>query len=164
MVMNIKLCLAPYGKGKYLEQLREIITWNKFGEYSLNMNFFTHNSREFKTNWQNGSPYISNCFSKSLIELLGEPRGLNQKLNQKHFDIARSTQIIYEEAFFNLLNYLNIRYKSRNLCLAGGCAANSVANGKILSKTNFKSVYIQAAPGMPGALGAAYLVYKKGQN
>jgi len=46
--------------------------------------------------------------------------------------------------------------------MAGGCALNSVANGKIFDNTPFKEVYIQAAAGdAGGALGAAYYLYNQ---
>jgi carbamoyltransferase len=83
-------------------------------------------------------------------------------LTQRHKDIARSVQAMYEEAFFNLLNVLHKRHGSTNLCLAGGCAMNSVANGKVYRNTPFKKVYIQSAAGdAGGAIGGAYSVWHK---
>jgi carbamoyltransferase len=77
-------------------------------------------------------------------------------------DIASSAQAMYEEAFFNLLDALYLKYSLSTLCLAGGCAMNSVANGKILAKTSFKRLYVQSAAGdAGGAIGAAYVVSKQ---
>ena len=77
-------------------------------------------------------------------------------LTQHHMDIAHSAQVMYEEAFFNLLNNLYDKYNLENLALAGGCAMNSVANGKVLLNTPFKKIYIQSAAGdAGGAIGAA---------
>ena len=46
------------------------------------------------------------------------------------------------------------------ICIAGGCGANSVANGKITRNTPFSKVYVQAAAGdAGGALGAALDVW-----
>ena len=54
------------------------------------------------------------------------------------------------------------RYPSNQLCIAGGCGANSVANGKVTSNTPFKQLYVQAASGdAGGALGAALDVWHK---
>ncbi len=48
------------------------------------------------------------------------------------------------------------------MCLAGGCAMNSVANGKVRQRTPFTSVYIQPAAGDNGtALGAACYVWNE---
>ena len=63
---------------------------------------------------------------------------------------------MYEEAFFNLLKNLHNKYKLNNLAIAGGCAMNSVANGKVILNTPFKKIYVQAAAGdAGGAIGAA---------
>ena len=48
----------------------------------------------------------------------------------------------------------------KRLCMAGGVALNSVANGRILRETPFEDVYIQPAAGdSGGALGAALYAY-----
>ena len=48
------------------------------------------------------------------------------------------------------------------MCLAGGVALNSVANGMVFDHTPFKEVYIQPAAGDDGtAVGAAYWVLHK---
>lgn len=74
--------------------------------------------------------------------------------------MARSAQAMYEEAFFHLLNTLYKQYPMEALALAGGCAMNSVANGKVLLKTPFKQLYVQSAAGdAGGAIGAAYAVW-----
>ena len=52
---------------------------------------------------------------------------------------------MYEEAFFHLIGRLHERYGLDNLALAGGCAMNSVANGKIRRMTPFRRVYVQSA-------------------
>src|SRR5262249_36725788 len=52
--------------------------------------------------------------------------------------IARSAQVIYEDAFFHLIRKAHARYDSTNLALAGGCAMNSVANGKVRRVTPFR--------------------------
>jgi carbamoyltransferase len=101
-------------------------------------------------------------FSQGLVDLLGPARQKGEELTQRHKDIARSVQAMYEEAFFNLLNALHAKHGGETLCLAGGCAMNSVANGKVYRNTPFKKVYIQSAAGdAGGAIGAAYAVWHK---
>ena len=69
---------------------------------------------------------------------------------------------MFEEAFFHLLDALAARYLSDALVLAGGCAYNSVANGKIPQRTRFKKTYLQSAAGdAGGAIGAAYAVWHR---
>jgi carbamoyltransferase len=79
-----------------------------------------------------------------------------------HENLARSLQAVYEECAFHVLNGLWERTKNPRLCMAGGCAMNSVANGKIRENTPFTDVYIQPAAGDNGtALGAAFYVWNQ---
>lgn len=62
----------------------------------------------------------------------------------------------------HVLNSLWEKTRLDSLCMAGGCAMNSVANGKIRQRTPFTSVYIQPAAGDNGtALGAACYVWNE---
>ena len=68
----------------------------------------------------------------------------DQKISKKEMDIAKSAQLVYENILFNLLNKLYDKYKIKNLTLSGGCAMNSVANGKILKNTPFENyIFLQ---------------------
>jgi carbamoyltransferase len=99
-------------------------------------------------------------FSPALTEMLGPARNKGDDLTERHKDIARSVQAMYEEAFFHLLNMLHRRYGLESLTLAGGCALNSVANGKVYKNTPFKRVYVQSAAGdAGGAIGAVFVVW-----
>ena len=69
-------------------------------------------------------------------------------------------QAMAEEVYFLPLNHIAETHPSRNLCLAGGCAYNSVANGKIFAKTPYEELHIHPAAGDAGtAVGAAYWVW-----
>jgi carbamoyltransferase len=154
--------LAPYGSPKYLNKMREVALCKPNGEFELNLHYFLHQSEKIAHTWQGGAPVFSNLYSNHLSELLGPARTPNEPLTQFHIDIASSAQAMYEEAFFNLLDALYLQYGLNSLCLAGGCAMNSVANGKILSKTTFKRLYVQSAAGdAGGAIGAAFVVSKQ---
>ena len=64
------------------------------------------------------------------------------------------------EVLFHILNRVHEETKLANLILSGGCAMNSLANGKILDSTPFDEVFIQPAAGdAGGAVGAAYYVW-----
>ena len=154
--------LAPYGKPIYLNKMRKILNLKDNGEFILNLDFFCHHRENFKYEWNDSTPSVGNLFSKKIEILFGKARNKNDPLTQHHFDIAHSAQAMYEEAFFHLLNKLYSKYKIENLSLSGGCAMNSVANGKIHLKTPFKKVYIQAAAGdAGGAIGAALVIWHK---
>jgi carbamoyltransferase len=152
--------LASYGKPIYLDKLRDIVLWDSNGRFKLNLNYFIHHTEGATMTWESGEPDIGTTYSVKMENELGAARKPGEALTKKHEDLAASLQALYEEAFFNLLNYAHKKTRLNNLCLAGGCAMNSVANGKIFDKTPFKEVYIQPAAGdSGGAIGAAYYVW-----
>src|SRR5262249_17321015 len=147
--------LAPYGQPRFVPEMRRIINLQNDGTYRLNTTFFRHHREKISYQWSGGSPHVGKLFSPALEDLLG-PARCNEPLEQRHKDIARSVQAAYEEAFFHLLNRLYGHYRLDRLTLAGGCAMNSVANGKVRRSTPFKRVYVQSAAGdAGGAIGAA---------
>jgi carbamoyltransferase len=149
--------LAPYGKPAYLSEMREIVSSQNDGSFQLNLAYFKHHKENLVYEWDNGAPVFGTIYSKKLAGLLGPERQAKEELTQKHFDIAHSVQAMYEEAFFSLLNTLHEKYNVDNIALSGGCAMNSVANGKVCRNTQFKNVYIQSAAGdAGGAIGAAF--------
>ena len=154
--------LAPYGRPAFLEAMRDIVRLNADGSYELNLRYFRHQREYVPYKWSDGSPHVGDLFSPALEELLGRRRGSDDPLEDRHCDIARSTQSMYEEAFFNLLNTLQTRTGLTDLTLAGGCAMNSVANGKVRRMTRFRRLYVQSAAGdAGGAIGAAFAVWHK---
>ena len=154
--------LAPYGQPNYMAEMRRIVHLQAEGSFRLNLDYFRHHKEKVEYEWENGEPKVGELFSAALVELMGPVRQKGEELTQRHMDIARSVQAMYEEAFFHLLNVLHARHDSDNLCLAGGCAMNSVANGKVYRHTPFKKIYIQSAAGdAGGAIGAAYAVWHK---
>ena len=108
-----------------------------------------------------GAPEFGDLFSPALEELLGPRRAPDDPLEDRHRDIARSVQAMYEEAFFHLIETLQREATaSTDIALAGGCAMNSVANGKVRRVTPFRRVYVQAAAGdAGGAIGAAFALW-----
>ena len=154
--------LAPYGEPRYLPQMRQIVQLKTDGTFELNLDYFRHQKEKIAFEWSGGSPEFADLFTPALEDLLGPRRDPNGALEDHHRDIARSAQAMYEEAFFNLLNVLYDRHKLPNIALAGGCAMNSVANGKVRRMTPFKNVYVQSAAGdAGGAIGAAFAVWHK---
>jgi carbamoyltransferase len=151
--------LAPYGQSKYLERMREIVRIQTDGTFKLNLKYFRHHTENVSYSWNNCAPQVGTLYTENLIHLLGHARGERDPLEQRHKDLARSTQAVYEEAFFALLNALHARNPCPNLALSGGCAMNSVANGKVYLHTPFRKMYLPAAAGdAGGAIGAAAYV------
>jgi carbamoyltransferase len=153
---------APYGEPRYLEKMREIVRLQDDGTYELDLRFFRHATERVEYEWDDGKPMVGTLYTKGLEAFLGPARSKDEPLTQFHKDVARSVQAMYEEAFFNLLNAVHRRYHVDTLALAGGCAMNSVANGKVYARTPFKRLYIQSAAGdAGGAIGAAAYVWSR---
>jgi carbamoyltransferase len=154
--------LAPYGEPRHVDALRQVVLPQSDGSFQLDLDYFRHAKERIEYVWQGGEPTFGPLYTRALEELLGPARGAEEALTQRHKDIARSVQAVYEEAFFNLLNHVHARHGVDRLALAGGCAMNSVANGKVTLRTPFKHVYVQSAAGdAGGAIGAAFAVWSR---
>ena len=147
--------LSSYGKPKYTDLIFKLINKKSDG-FELNLKYFTHHKKKIQSINSLGQAEYDNLYSEKLIDLLGEERKKNEKVTTKHMDLAKSTQAVYENIFFHILNNLHKKYKNDNLSLSGGCAMNSVANGKITKNTPFNNIYISPNPGdAGGAIGSA---------
>jgi carbamoyltransferase len=105
---------------------------------------------------------LDDLFAPALESLLGPRRRPDEPIEDRHRDIACSAQAMYEEVFFHILVDLQRRSGLTDITLAGGCAMNSVANGKVRRATPFRRVYVQPAAGdAGGAIGAAFTVWHR---
>ena len=152
--------LAPYGEPTELAAMRQIVKSLPNGAFELNLDCFRHHAEGVEMTWDGGAPEVGRIFTGAMCDLLGPPREPGAEITQHHKNVAASLQAMYEQAFFHLLNRLYERTGERALCLAGGCAMNSVANGKVFERTPFTDLYVQAAAGdAGGAIGAAFAVW-----
>ena len=161
--------MAPYGQPTRVEDVYRLFEVGNDGSFRLNMEYFSfHHS-------------TSNTFNGKFIDLFGEPRvhesdfytptthpkkdhpqwdEATANRNQHYANIAASIQYVTEETMLKMANYAYQRTGLKKLCMAGGVALNSVANGRILRETPIEDLYIQPAAGdSGGALGAALYVY-----
>jgi len=140
--------LAPYGKPIYYDLIMEnMIDLKGDGSFKLNMDYFAYT-------------YDQQMINDKFVELFGyPPREQESKIEQHYRDIAMSIQRVTEEAMLKMVNHLYEETRQKNLCMAGGVALNSVANGRIIRETPFENVFIQPAAGdAGGAVGvAAYI-------
>jgi carbamoyltransferase len=154
--------LAPYGQPSLMHEMHEIVRLEADGAYALDLSYFRHHKEQVSYQWADGPPEVGDFFSPKLEALLGPRRMPNEPLENRHRDIANSVQAMYEEAFFHLAGKLQKDYALTDLALAGGCAMNSVANGKVRRRTPFRQVYVQAAAGdAGGAIGAAFVLWHR---
>ena len=157
--------LAPYGEPRYLNEMRRMVKLQDDGTFRLDLNYFRHHREMVEYTWDNGEPVVGRLYTRAIEELFGPVRGKQDPLAQRHKDLARSVQAMYEEAFFHLLKTLHARHGLEALALAGGCAMNSVANGKIYRPPPIRRVYIQSAAGdAGGAIGAAVGLWHRLQS
>lgn len=148
--------LAPYGRPKYLDRLARLVTLGPNGTFELSLEYFRHWTGEVAMTWDDGEPHVGAVWAPALESLLGPARRAGDPLASRHEDLAASLQAFFEQAAFHVLRAVHDRHPHHRLCIAGGCAMNSVANGKIRSATPFKEIYVQPAAGDNGtALGAA---------
>lgn len=136
--------LAPYGRPKFVEEFKSLITLKDKGQYELNMEYF---------DFQNPK----GMFTHKLEELFGMPkRKPESEMAQFHKDIAHSLQQVLQQVLLEKITYLHEVTQTENICMAGGVALNCVANAYLLKHGPFENMFVQpAANDSGGALGAA---------
>ncbi len=152
--------LAPYGKDTYCGEIGKIVA-SKNGRFQLDLSYFKPlGSNQGMQVLPDGTVRLARHFSDRMEKLFGEPRKPYSEIAQREMDLAFALQHRFEEILFHLLNELYTRVPLNDLAIAGGCALNSVANGKLFDRTPFRRTYIQPAAGDEGlAIGAALHTY-----
>ena len=152
--------LAPYGKDSYRGEIGKIVAPTN-GGFELDLSYFKPlGSNQGMQVLDDGTVNLARHFSDRMEKLFGEPRRPHSEITQRDMDLAFALQQRFEEIFFHLLNQLHRRVPCEDLAMAGGCALNSVANGKLFDVTPFRRTYIQPAAGDEGlAIGAALHTY-----
>lgn len=151
--------LAPYGQPKYVEKVREIIKFLPNGLYTWDDRYFVPPTKA-GFEYSNNIPSVGNLFSDFFEERFGPARKKGEELSQYHKDLASSVQRVTEEIIFYLLKELRKRTGLKNVCIAGGVAQNSVANGKVAEASGFERVYIPSAGHDAGiSMGSALYYY-----
>jgi len=154
--------MAPYGQPKHVEKVEQLIRANGDGSFALNMEYFCYHysdSRTFNSNFEKlfgPSRSPDDDFVTPLTDPGADPGSEVVRRSQYYADVAASIQVVLEETLLKMARHVHAQTGLRKLCLAGGVALNSVANGRILRETPFEEVYVQPAAGdAGGALGAA---------
>ena len=152
--------LAPYGTDRLCERLADVICLRN-GSFNLDRSFFKPlGSNQGMRVLRDGRMRLARHFSERMVKAFGDPREPDSELTQREMDLAYAMQRRFEEVFVHLLNQLYGRMPCEDLVMAGGCALNSVANGKLFARTPFRRTWIQPAAGDEGlAIGAALHTY-----
>jgi carbamoyltransferase len=165
--------MAPYGEPRFTDQVRRVVRQARDGSFELDLDYF-----EFQYS-------ATRTFSRKFEELFGPPRPPDRPFfteqseyptyfgpkpgnfrelaveNRHYADVAASIQAVTEEIIVGLARAAHERTPSRALCMAGGVALNSVANGRILRETPFTDLYVQPSAGDGGAaVGAALHIWR----
>ena len=137
--------LAAYGRPQYVDKVLKVVQVDRDGGLHLDMSYFSFHQS------------VQRTYSPKFVALFGPPRDPRQgRVEQYYADVAASIQRVCEETMLAMSRHLYDRTGLPNLCLAGGVALNSVANGRIAREGHFERVFIQPAAGdSGGALGAA---------
>ncbi|MEK4059709.1 MULTISPECIES: carbamoyltransferase family protein [unclassified Paenibacillus] len=146
---NLLMDVAPYGKPKYVEELRRLVKRTGGDRYEAEQKYF------YFTQGQT-------MFSEELIQLFGRKEGGHPatEVTPFHLDMANSLQVVLEEMLLENVSYLHNIAPSRNLCLAGSLALNAAANRRLIQDGPFECVFIPPSTDNSGAaLGAAALAY-----
>lgn len=141
--------LAAYGEPEFYDFFaKRVLTLNGNKDFHFNIRVLDHHLAK---HYQ---------FGEEIVKALGPPRQPDEELSARHQNIAASAQRVLEDTVLELLRSFHAQTGEENLCLAGGCAFNSVMNGRIMTETPFKKFFVQPAAGDAGcSLGAASLIY-----
>jgi len=151
--------LSPYGQPKYLDLLRDVVLSRPHGLFELNPKYFRHFRDGVSMSWNGGSPHVEPLFTRAMEQTFGPARAKDEPLTDHHRHLAASVQRLCEEAVFRLAQGLHDKTGLKNLCLAGGVAQNSVANGKLTDHTGFERLFVPPAGHDAGTAAGAALYH-----
>jgi carbamoyltransferase len=155
--------LAPYGQPKYADKVKQVLNFKDNGLFDWDTRYFKSPREVVITYSSNHIPEVGNLFSDYFVSVFGQPRKPGDELLQEHKDLASSVQHVTEELLIHILNNLHQKTGLKNVCIAGGVAQNSVANGKIIERTGFEKLYIPSA-GHDAGLSMGSALYHYHQN
>ena len=141
---------SAYGNaGKYYKKLKKTYKILNKG-FELDLKYINH--------YQFHRPKLYTNELEKLLKL--KANKLGSKLNKNYYDLAAASQRCFEDIYLNLINQMKKTNRSNNLVISGGCGLNSLVNGKILSRTSFKKIFIPPVPDDSGvSIGAAQYVH-----
>ncbi len=152
--------LAPYGQPIYADRIMQVVIQKtRDGLFKLNSAYFRHFTEGVSMSWNNGSPDIGGLFSNKLVDDFGQSRKQGEELTQYHKDLAASVQKVTEDMIFFMAEDLREKTGLKNLCITGGVAQNSVANGKVIANTGYEKLFIPPAGHDAGTAAGAALYF-----
>lgn len=157
--------LAPYGNPKYVDKIMKVLKLLPNGLFTWDDRYFKSAREVVVTYGDDHIPRVGNLFSDYFVDQFGPARDGKDELTQDHKDMAASVQRATEELLIHVLSHLHKRTGLDSVCVAGGVAQNSVANGKFIGRTGFKQLYIPSAGHDAGlSMGSAMYYYHQELN
>lgn len=151
--------LAPLGTDRYSDFFNGILHDKNHG-FELNPEYFLpFGSNQGMEITDDGEMVVHRLYSDKFIRELGSPREPYSEITQRDMDIAFGLQRVFEEFYLRIMRTAHALVPSDRVSMAGGCALNSVANGKAFVEVPFTEHCIQPAAGDDGlAIGAGLYV------
>ncbi len=148
--------LAPYGTPKYSGDILGEVISIEGDFFKLNPKYFRHFKEGVSMSWEGGIPEIEALFTSELSKRFHLQRVKGDPMTQEHMDLAASVQDVCEQLIFHMAEKLQLRTGLKHVCLTGGVAQNSVANGKLIQNTGFDKLFVPPAGHDAGtSIGAA---------
>ncbi len=148
------MAMASYGnrENRFYDRVRRLIELDKDnGSFYVDQKYFSYSNPEVQ---------YGRFYTEAFLAEFGTPREKDGPIEDWHCDLANAFQRVFEEVVSELLTALANQTGSKNLGVAGGCAMNSVYNGRIAELTPFENIYISSCPDDSGiAVGSALLAY-----
>lgn len=141
--------MAPYGEPKHIDKIMQMIKIGDDGSLWQDMKYFAYH-------WS-----ATKSFTPAFEEVMGrparDPKHEDKSLDPFYCDVAMSIQKVTEDIVKRMVTHLVETTGIKNVCLAGGVALNSVANGKLVNETPAEQIYIHPAAGDDGGSAGAAL-------
>jgi carbamoyltransferase len=143
------MALAATGCPTYAAKFRELIHLKSDGQFSINLDFVSYNTHG-----------LIRPFKRIFTDTFGPPRRPDEPIADRHRDLAYALQSTVEATILHIVRALSRSCPSRDLCLSGGVALNCIANARILSDSDYKSIWVPPCASDSGApLGSALWHY-----
>ena len=150
--------MAAFGQPIFYNEVRQLVALHSDGSFTIDQNYF------------NFLIPSEDALIKGLVALFGPPRKAGSEFrldascpksseSQRFADIAASVQRVTEEVMLHVVSHAVSRTQVRDVCLAGGCALNSLANRRIEKELGCRLFVQPAAGDAGGAMGAVLYYY-----
>jgi len=152
------MAMASYGRSdEYVDAVRALVQTKPGSlDYQIDQRYFSYALPEV---------WGGRFYTPDFVDVFGPPREADGEITDRHQDIARALQRVFEETMQHLLTELHTLTGHTRVALSGGCMMNSVYNGRITETTPFDAAFVSSCPDDSGiAVGAALLAYHRASD